>query len=129
MWPFATASRSSPAAAGSSANSAGWAIAKPMPISAVSARIAGIESTNASAATTGTWASETATINARFSKRSTISPATPASTTAGAHSAMNRPATARPEPPACWIASASATIARKSPAVETATEPTSRRRS
>ena len=93
------ASASGPAAAGTSANSAGWLTATPKPRSIISGSSAHRLSIPASTAlTTAAWPSETTIRIARFSKRSTTAPATPAASTTGPQSAKISAETANPDP-------------------------------
>ena len=93
------ASTSAPAAAGTSANSAGWLTATPKPSSAISGSSAHSASAPATiAATTAACANDTTTRSVRFSKRSTIAPASPAASTTGPHSAKISAETASADP-------------------------------
>ena len=122
--------RRAPAAEGTSANSAGWLTATPNPSSAIS----GSSAHNASApatmpATTAAWAKDTTTSRLRFSKRSTIAPASPAASTTGPHSANTSAETANADPVVCCTCRISGNAAMKSPRADTPAAPARRRRS
>jgi hypothetical protein len=80
-------------------------------------------------ATQAACANETPASSARFSKRSTIEPATPAASTSGPHSAKNTAETANAEPVLACTCTTSGSTARKSPSAETPAAPASSLRS
>ena len=128
--PLASLTRSGPEATGTSANSAGCAIALPAPIAAVSTRIAVSESAvSAMAATAAACASDAIHSSRAFSKRSAIRPATPPSATTGPNSARKKAETASGEPLIASTCSASGIHSRKSPNADRPTAPTIRRTS
>ena len=128
-WPLAAATRASPAAAGTRANSAGELIATPAPSSTHRPSSTGSEpSESAIAATTTACPSDTRISRRRFSWRSTSRPATPPSATTGPQRHRNSAETASGEPvaPTC---SASRIHSAASPTAETPVAQTSRRTS
>ena len=106
---------------GTSANSAGWHDRDAEAEQRDRARARPRESTPAAIpAAIAACANETPTSSARFSKRSTIAPATPAPSTTGPQSAKNSAETANAEPVRCCTCRTSGMNARKSPSAESA---------